>query len=260
MPVLMYHSISDDAEAGVNAYYRVATSPARFAEQMQWIADVGCQGVSLEEGMAQLTTGKSTGRPLVAITFDDGFRDFYTAAWPVLQRHQFTATMYLPTALISEQRRSFRGKECLTWSEVRGLRSQGIHFGSHTVNHLKLYDLPWREIENELSQSKQRIEQELGEKVASFAYPYAFPQEDGCFTARLTKLLCRQGYHSCATTLIGCVRNGDDAFQLKRLPANSGDGRALFLAKLAGAYDWMGRLQTTFRRTKRWTRISPARL
>src|SRR5689334_1258885 len=52
VPVLMYHSVSDDAEAGVAEYYRVATSPRRFAEQMQWLAEAGYRGVSLEEALA----------------------------------------------------------------------------------------------------------------------------------------------------------------------------------------------------------------
>src|ERR1700733_9478823 len=78
VPILMYHSISDDAEKGVGAYYRVATHPQRFAEQMQWVHDAGYTGVSLEEGLASWEAGKFDSRNLVAITFDDGFRDFHT--------------------------------------------------------------------------------------------------------------------------------------------------------------------------------------
>jgi len=55
------------------------------------------RGVSLETALAMLATGESGARPLAVITFDDGFRDFYTTAWPIIQRHGFTATMYLPT-------------------------------------------------------------------------------------------------------------------------------------------------------------------
>ena len=86
----------------------------------------------------------------MAITFDDGFRDFHTQAWPILERHCFTATMFLPTAYISEQRRSFQSKECLTWEEVRELRANGVRFGSHTVNHPMLHDMTWDGILSEL--------------------------------------------------------------------------------------------------------------
>jgi peptidoglycan/xylan/chitin deacetylase (PgdA/CDA1 family) len=250
-PILMYHSVSNDAEEGVQPYYRLATSPARFAEQMQWLNDSGFQGVSLAEALA--SNSKPGARPAVAITFDDGFRDFHTDAWPVLQRHGFTATMYLPTAFIASTRKSFRGKECLTWSEVRELRAQGAQFGSHTVNHPKLHELSWETIDRELSLSKQTIESELGETIGAFAYPYAFPQEDRRFTKTLADRLQQSGYHNCVTTAVGRNQAGDDRFCLKRLPANSCDDRALFVAKLDGAYDWLGSAQRTVRQLKRLT-------
>lgn len=250
LPILMYHSISDDAEAGIGHYYRVATSPARFAEQMQWLDDIGWQGVSLEAGLNSLGEAEPV-RPLVAITFDDGFRDFHTTAWPTLQGHKFSATMYLPTAYIADQRKSFLGRECLTWAEVRELRSQGIRFGSHTVNHPKLYALGWPEIESELHESKTHIEQELGEEVRSFAYPFAYPQEDRAYARTLTALLRDHGYGSCSTTMIGRVNVGENRLELKRLPVNSCDDRALFLAKLAGAYDWLGQPQKWHRTLRR---------
>ena len=87
-----------------------------------------------------LARGKPLAARAVVITFDDGFRDFYTAAFPVMQEHQFTATVFLPTAFIGEDRRSFKGAECLTWEEVRRLRRAGVQFGSHTVNHPRLVE------------------------------------------------------------------------------------------------------------------------
>jgi peptidoglycan/xylan/chitin deacetylase (PgdA/CDA1 family) len=250
VPILMYHSVSDDPETGVNPYYRLATSPQRFAEQMQWLSDFGYMGVSLEAALAHLASGKTNGRRPVAITFDDGFRDFHTAAWPVLQRHHFSATMYLPTAFIATHRKSFRNKECLTWREVRELRAQGARFGSHTVNHPKLHDLSPDQIAVELAESKATIEHELGEEISSFAYPYAFPQEDRAFTKMFSEQLLAQGYRSCATTAIGRTRAGDDPLRLKRLPANTCDDQPLFAAKLNGAYDWLAVPQSLVRYVK----------
>ena len=249
LPVLMYHRIADDPETGVAPYYRVATSPRRFADHLTWLGELGFTGTSLEEALAMTAAERRTRRP-VALTFDDGFRDFHTAAWPALRRHRYTATVYLPTDFIAPARKTFHGSECLTWEEVRELRHAGIRFGSHSVTHPKLYRLPWDAIERETAWSKDRIEQELQEPVRSFAYPYAFPQEDLRFTARLADLLRRQGYRSCATTVVGRVRAGAAAFCVKRLPANTCDDRRLFTAKLTGAYDWLGFAQSWTKRGK----------
>jgi peptidoglycan/xylan/chitin deacetylase (PgdA/CDA1 family) len=196
----------------------------------------------------------------VVLTFDDGFRDFYTEAFPVLQTHGFTATVFLPTAFIGDDRRQFRPstlnyqlsttKDCLTWPEVLELRRHGIHFGSHTVNHPKLVELDWPEIAAELSNSKSEIEQQLGEPATTFCYPYAFPQTDHQFVHRFTDLLSDTGYRSCATTALGRVRPGTDPFRLKRLPANSLDDLALFAAKLDGAYDWLAAPQSAAKALK----------
>jgi len=250
LSILMYHSVSNDSEKNVKPYYQLATTPQRFADQMRWLSECGYRGVSLEEALCFPETERQN-RPVVAITFDDGFRDFHLNAWPVLKCHQFTATMYLPTAFIAAQRVSFKNRECLTWDEVRELRGEGIRFGSHTVSHPKLHTMDWRQIEREIAVSKQQIEHQLEEAVTSFAYPYAFPQEDRIFTQRLGRLLQEHGYRSCVTTAIGRAEASTDEFFLKRLPINSCDDRALFEAKLKGCYDWLGMAQCAYRRFRR---------
>jgi peptidoglycan/xylan/chitin deacetylase (PgdA/CDA1 family) len=251
LPILMYHSVSNDLEDGVSPYYRLATSPSRFAEQMRWLSDLGYTGLALEEALPMLSNGTINGRRPVAITFDDGFQDFHAVAWPILRRHRFTATMYLPTGFISQKRKLFRGKKCMTWDEVRELRRHGMVFGSHTVNHQKLYDLPWNQIGMEMTVSKEQMQQELQEEVTSFAYPYAFPQEDRRFAQRFESMLREAGYRHCATTVIGGTQVDGAPFFLRRLPANSCDDRSLFAAKLDGAYDWLGSVQKVFRILKK---------
>lgn len=247
LPILMYHSISDDAESNASPYYKTTTRPALFAQHLRWLSDAGFRSVGLEDGIRIAQQGNGAQEKAVVITFDDGFRDFYDSAFPALKSQGHTATVFLPTAFIGESRQTFKGRECLTWEEVRGLRGQGIQFGSHSVNHPVLYKTPWGEIENQLACSKKKLEQELGEKVASFAYPYAFPQQDQRFADTFKELLRQQGYRHCVTTMIGRVQSGDDLFSLKRLPVNDCDDRPLLLAKLSGAYDWLAYPQSWFK-------------
>lgn len=256
LPVLMYHSISEESESLASPYYRVATSPRRFAEQMAWLAESGLKGVALEDALPPVSSDRTLNPSHVALTFDDGFRNFYSEAWPVLKKHGFSATMYLPTEYISNKRKQFRNTDCLNWREVRELRVGGIRFGSHTVTHPKLHGLGWQTIEVELTESKVRIERELKESVTSFAYPYAFPQEDRKFVEGLVRLLKRLGYSNCATTQVGRHRPEENPFLVRRLPVNSLDDRLLFTAKLLGHYDWVSLPQSSFR----WGRSLAKRL
>lgn len=239
LPVLMYHSVSADSEAAT-PYYGTSTAPAAFEEQMRLLASKGYVGVSLSQGLTAIQgPGPSDRRRPVALTFDDGYRDFLAAAVPVLDRYGFKATMYLPTGFIGDTRRTFKDRECLSWAEVSHLHSAGFEFGSHTVTHPRLVDLTWDEIETELLSSKSTIEQRIGAEVTTFAYPYAFPQQARGFIKRFIGLLRKSGYRSGVTTVIGQVAANDEALCLKRLPVNSFDDVTLLLAKLRGFYNWM---------------------
>jgi peptidoglycan/xylan/chitin deacetylase (PgdA/CDA1 family) len=250
LPILMYHSISDEVESR-SGYYKVNTAPAAFERQIAFLKERGYSTISLTDGLRFLTRRETPPKKQVVITFDDGFRNFYTHAFPVLQKYGFVATMFLATAYIGSTRKSFNGIECMTWDEVRELRKAGIEFGSHTVSHRKLVELDWADVEHELRASKQEMETHLGTRVTTFAYPFAFPQTQPLFVQKFGDALVENGYRCCLTTELGRARPGDDVYRLKRLPVNTEDDVNLFSAKLEGGYDWLALPQAMVKQVKR---------
>ena len=248
LPILMYHSIALDADTQIGPYYRTVTTPDAFARQMRCLSDAGCRGVTLADAAKQLFATEHPREPLVAITFDDGFRDVFTTAAPIIQAHGFSATVFLSTQYIGD--RFVTGRPCLSIAEIRALASQGIEFGSHTVSHPQLRTLPRRTIEHEVSNSKRRIEDILGSPLTAFSYPYRFPEEDRSFVRDLGDTLRQAGYRTGVTTAIGRASRGDDPLFMKRLPINDCDDDELFRAKIGGAYDWLHAGQLAVKRMR----------
>jgi peptidoglycan/xylan/chitin deacetylase (PgdA/CDA1 family) len=251
IPILMYHSISDDREDGVHPYYRLNTSPDIFASHMRFLYENNYSAISLDGVYQQLASGERPDNKLVAITFDDGYRDFYTQAFPVLQRYHYTATVFLPTGFIDNKELRLKGKEHLNWYEIQELHHAGIKFGSHTVTHPQLRFLKSTDVEFELRQSKETIEDKLGAPVNAFSYPFAFPEEDKEFTEYLRDILQKSGYKCGVSTRVGTTSIKDDILFLKRIPVNSCDDTPLLEAKLEGAYNWFYKSQYLFKMAKR---------
>lgn len=244
IPILMYHSVADEDESATRPYFRLATTPSQFLQQMTWLHEHGYRTVSLASAVGRLREGGTTARGMVVITFDDGYRNFCQHAFPALERFGFTATMFLPTASIADRPLVFNQRECMTWSDVRDLQQRGISFGSHTVSHPQLHGLHRDRIREEILRSRRTIEDRTGFAVDSFAYPYAFPQTDEPFKAMLRTILEESGYRYGVCTRIGRAGATSDPLFLERLPVNSDDDEALLEAKVAGAYDWVGSLQS----------------
>jgi peptidoglycan/xylan/chitin deacetylase (PgdA/CDA1 family) len=238
VPILMYHSISDNLFGMSHPYYHINTSAEVFSRQMRWLRNNGYRTIDLCE-LTDRFERRERLEKTVIITFDDGYRDFMDGAMPVLKQCGFSATIFLATDRIQDAPMHFSGAEYLTWRDVRELHAEGIRFGSHTVSHPDMRSLGPEQIEYELGYSKEVIEQKLGEAVGSFAYPFAFPEEDRDFTRFLLDALENHGFQCGVTTVLGRASHKCNPYFLPRLPVNSWDDDALLQAKVAGGYDWM---------------------
>jgi peptidoglycan/xylan/chitin deacetylase (PgdA/CDA1 family) len=238
VPILMYHSVSDNLFGKSHPYYQINTSPQVFANQMRWLRANGYRTLDLTQMCTAMDAGQDLSKTVV-ITFDDGYRDFYTDAFDALRQCGFTATIFLATDRIRDTSVRIEGVDYLTWADVVELHKAGITFGSHTVTHPDLRSLGPEQIEYEVGCSKETIEQKLGAEVESFSYPFAFPEENKNFTQFLVDILENQGFENGVSTIIGRASKNHNRYYLPRLPVNSWDDATLLRAKLEGGYDWL---------------------
>src|SRR5215472_1623044 len=220
VPILMYHSISDNLFGMSHPYFQINTHPRMFSAQMRWLKRSGYRTLDLGDVLKGLET-KADLRKTIALTFDDGYRDFYTEALPVLKQCGFTATVFLATDRIANTPVRIEGADYLTWSDVRELHAEGIRFGSHTVTHPDIRSLAPEQLEYELGRSKEVLE------------------EHKDYAQYLQDVLCNCGYNHAVSTILGRASAKSNRFRLPRLPVNSLDDQAFLLAKLEGGYDWL---------------------
>jgi len=121
----MYHSISDNLFGMSHPYFQINTVPEVFSQQMRWLRNSGYRTSSLPEVLTGLQAGEDLSKTIV-ITFDDGYRDFYTDALPVLKQCGFTATIFLATDRIQLNPARVEGADYLTWKDVGNCMARGF--------------------------------------------------------------------------------------------------------------------------------------
>jgi peptidoglycan/xylan/chitin deacetylase (PgdA/CDA1 family) len=212
VPILMYHYVRPDPGPNDPIGQDLSVTPEDFAEEMQYLADRGYTTMTLGE-LADVRDKKLKlpAKPVV-LTFDDGYRDFYTNAWPVLRQHKFKATIFVITGFVNQDR-------YLTWDMIRELDQSGyIEVGSHTVHHVDLSKVAADVANAEVTESKQVIEQEIGHPIQSFCYP------SGRYTASVVSQLRQVGYTIATTTNGGFSKAGDDQLLLPRVRIHGTSG------------------------------------
>jgi len=239
--VLMYHAVTaheqDDAA-------QLTVSRRRFEDQIRWLDELGYPVVSLASAAERLRAG-SLASPVVAVTFDDGYRSFYEHALPILTARGYPATMFVVPGAID----GARPLEALpahlgplmTWSEARELARHGITVGAHGMTHRKLSGLTAAEALREAVDSKRAIEDHVGLRVDQFCYPYG---SFDSFSRETTAMLGDVGYSVVCTSIAGHNRRASDVLRIRRLRVSWVDDSPAEIAKqCAGAYNWYALVQ-----------------
>ena len=201
LDILMYHSISDDPGP-------TSISPRVFGEQMQALADSGLPVVS-PDAMAKPPLTRS-----VVITFDDGFTDFDSVAWPIMRDLGFTPIVYLPSGLMGQSENwvgcNTPPRPLMGWDRVEKLAAEGVVFGAHSITHPDLSTLSPTALDHEVFRSGQDIAARLGQPVRHFAPPY------GATSASVQQCVARH-YATSVGTRLGVAKLNADLYDLPRL-------------------------------------------
>lgn len=188
VPILMYHYIRPDPGPDDPIGQGLSVSPELFAEHLAFLADGGYTPISMSD-LADIWEGREPPPPKpIVLTFDDGYRDFYTNAWPLLREYGFPATVYLITSVIDHP--EYLTREMILEMDASGL----VDFGSHTTYHPSLPALADADAEDEIVDSKLVLEELLGHPVRTFCYP------TGAYSDRDVALVDTAGYALAVTT------------------------------------------------------------
>ena len=226
VPILDYHRV------GVFKGDHVPTVSAEaFERQLRWIARWRYRVVGLEEIVRGLEQGAPMPRRTTAITFDDGYEETYTIAWPLLKRFGFPAIVFVTPGEVGLP-------GFATWEQVQAMAQDGMTIGSHTMHHSYLPLLQPDRLPEELIHSKQVLEERIRRPVQFLSYPI------GGYTPEAQRVAQQAGYLAACTTNRAASRHTLDRFALRRIKITDRDAQPLLLrAKLSGYYDLFRQLK-----------------
>lgn len=227
VPVLLYHRVVEDGPSALSGY---RLSPSAFEDQMRFLRRHGYRAITSADLERHRRAGLPTsGRP-VLITFDDGYRDFYEVAWPILQRFDFTAEVFLPTDLIGTtaawDQPHGTAARLMAWEEIHAAQAQGAHFGSHLATHARPTGLSAEALLREGARSRTVLERRLGCPVRSVALPH------GVYDERALRILHLCGYAQIFTTEPGLATVNYWSGTVRRIMISGHDTIETFAAKL----------------------------
>jgi peptidoglycan/xylan/chitin deacetylase (PgdA/CDA1 family) len=234
--ILMYHRVNDSHPGD-----RLTVHPRDFERQMEVLASSGRPVLRLDEALRALGGSATLPDRAIAITFDDGFRDNFDFALPVLDRLRLPATFFIVTGHVGTDRCIERYSGCcendrvLTWEHVCEMKDRGHEIGGHSRSHRELGGLPDHDVAEEVVGCRRDIEAR-GIDARLFCYPR------GSEGAGVRRQVARAGFHGACTVSPGANAPGTDPFGLRRTEIAGEDGIMDFERKLDGYFDSWHRL------------------
>jgi peptidoglycan/xylan/chitin deacetylase (PgdA/CDA1 family) len=216
VPILLYHSVSDDPPSWIAP---LSITPKAFSRHVELVLQSGATALAVDEYASILKGGGSLPERPVVITFDDGFADFRECALPALRRAGIPVTLFVTTGFLD----GFSDGAGVTrppgpWlnaTELADLRGERVEIGAHSHSHPYLDTLPTEAARTEIARSKEVLEDLLAVPVPSFAYPH------GYHSPVVRRLALECGFASACAVKNALSSDADDRFSLARLTVRS---------------------------------------
>ncbi|NLM36127.1 MAG: polysaccharide deacetylase family protein [Clostridiales bacterium] len=243
--ILMYHRVKDDVQM------ELSVNTKDFQWQMEYLKRKGYKVISMDEACERIKN-KNLEDKLVVLTFDDGYEDYYHHAYPILEKYGYPSMVYLVPSYI-ERKKVFWWDEALgespllSWQQIKELQDKGLtSFGSHTWSHTNLRETDIKTIRQELTQSKNYIEDKLNIPVKHFAYPGGY---NNGLSQKLVKGIYTSGTCICDGISTYKASLSGDLSKIARVPVQKSDGKVLFAARLRG-WIWFEKAVCRYKKLK----------
>lgn len=220
VPVLMYHYVRRGINPKDKEAYFLSVTPENLDSQFAFLTQNNFQTISLNDLYDSLTNRVPLPPKSVVITFDDGYRDFYTDAFPIIKKYNLRVVSFYVADYVT-----YPGY--MNWDMLREINNSGlVDIESHTLHHPNLTKISLVDARREIFDSKKVLEQGLGKKVNYFNYPY------GAFNPLIVNLVQQAGYKMAFSTLVGNKMNSSEMFFLRRISVTGSDTIQTFSNKL----------------------------
>ncbi|RJQ37973.1 hypothetical protein C4559_02740 [Candidatus Microgenomates bacterium] len=215
IPILMYHYVEYVQDKGDTIRISLDTNPHIFEEQIKTLKNAGYIFLTNNE-LSKIIDGKyEVPKHPIILTFDDGYRDFYTDVLPILKKYNVKATAYIISG--------FTGRpNHLTKQQLQEIiNSRLVEIGAHTVDHVWLKGKSSKDVTYEVTTSKKQLEEEFQIQITSFAYPF------GAFDQQALEIVKNAGFKTATSTIPGIEQNQENKFFLSRLRPGGRTGQGL---------------------------------
>ncbi len=212
VPILMYHYVSTPPD-GADAIRRdLSVTPEQFEAQLAYLRQNGYQTITMRDLIFALSGHTTLPDKPIILTFDDGYRDNYENAFPLLRKYGYVGVFFVFTQVIDTYNVSY-----LTWEMVKEMHQGGMEFGSHSYRHSDLTNRDVDFLVYEILGSKEAIEERIGEPVRFFSYP------SGRYDELTIRVLDSANFWSAVTTQWGIEQSFIDRFEMYRIRVRGND-------------------------------------